>query len=87
MNTAPIYRKSAWKPEDGHDVEKLLASLRESAPAEAIYRPEVLETIDDTIESMSTELRDLSLDLLGRQPPSGLFALRSNNPRSPGTQV
>ena len=50
----------AWRPEDAliHPPPSLARSL-------GVYRPDILDVIQDTIEGLSAELRKLSLDISG----------------------
>jgi amidohydrolase len=51
-----------WRPEDSHDVEALAASIRQER-GQNVYRPEIHDVIDATIDALSDELRALSLDI------------------------
>lgn len=53
-----------WRPEDSHDVEALAASIRQER-GQNVYRPEIHDVIDATINALSDELLALSLDIHG----------------------
>jgi hypothetical protein len=62
-------RNTPWRPDDNHDVDSVASSIHQNSNqlGEDIYRPETLKTIEETIDVLSAELKDLSYDLLGTQ--------------------
>lgn len=54
-----------WRTEDDHDIDAVANALRKTTLGEGIYRPDILETIETSIEGLSEELRGLSLDVHG----------------------
>lgn len=55
-----------WRPADSHDLEALAAAIRQER-GQNVYRPEIHDVIDAKIDSMSDELRAISLDIHGEQ--------------------
>lgn len=53
-----------WRPEDGHDLKALSTSIQQNL-GQHVYRPEILDAIDATIDALYDELRSLSLDIHG----------------------
>lgn len=51
-----------WRPDDGHDVTAIASSISR-ANGQSVYKPEILDAIDASIDSSSDELRKLSLDI------------------------
>jgi amidohydrolase len=51
-----------WRPEDGHDLKALSTSIQQNL-GQHVYRPEILDAIDATIDALYDELRSLSLDI------------------------
>jgi hypothetical protein len=61
---------AVWRPDD-----KAMPAPQDPRP-ERLYKPEVLKTIDDTINGLSEELRALSLDIHGRSTRLLQFKIR-----------
>lgn len=59
LESQKTWTNDVWRPED-----KYTPAPRDPHP-ERIYKPEVLETIEETISGLSDELRALSLDIHG----------------------
>lgn len=55
-----------WRPEDNHDLEALATSIRQER-GQNVYRPDIHDVIDATIDALSDELRALSLDIHGER--------------------
>jgi hypothetical protein len=54
-----------WRPGDDHDLEELASSIQQKG-GKNVYKPEFLDAIDASIDSLSDELRTLSLDIHGK---------------------
>jgi hypothetical protein len=54
-----------WRVGDGHDLERLAKSIQQKN-GRNVYEPEFLDAIDACIDSLSDELRILSLDIHGK---------------------
>jgi hypothetical protein len=54
-----------WRPGDGHDLEGLANSIQQEG-GKNVYKPEFLDAVDASIDSLSDELRTLSLDIHGK---------------------
>ena len=54
-----------WRSDDGHDVDKLMASLIQQEGGTDVHQPEFLNAIESSIDSLSDKLRTLSLDIHG----------------------
>ena len=54
-----------WRSGDGHDPEVLANSIQQKV-GKNVYKPELLDAIDASIDSLSDELRVLSLDIHGK---------------------
>ena len=72
-----------WRPED---VSKPVPAKPGSSK---LFRPDILEFIDDHIEQSSQELRALSLDIHGIRDHSArpITVIADQTHRSPGTEV
>jgi hypothetical protein len=53
-----------WRPDDGYDLDRLTNSIQQKGGSN-VYKPEFLNAIDSRIDSLSDELRALSLDIHG----------------------
>jgi len=66
MLTQPATTASAgteiWRLDDGHDVAALANSIHRTT-GRNVYKPEILDAIDASIDSFSDDLRGLSLDI------------------------
>lgn len=57
-----------WRPDDGHDLKALATSIQLKR-GQNVYKPEILDVIDATMDGLSDELRALSLDIHGEHEP------------------
>jgi hypothetical protein len=64
-----------WHPDDGHNLDMLANSIRHEM-GKNVYKPEVLDVIEVNIDSLSDELRALSLDIHGKSSISRFLGLR-----------
>jgi hypothetical protein len=63
---ATALESDIWRPEDNHDLDALAKSLQvKGLQGEGACKPEILDAIEATINSMSDELRELSLNIHG----------------------
>jgi len=60
----PESNNKPWRPDD-----KAQATAARPGSTE-IYRPDILETIEEKIKELDLELRELSLDIHGKLPRS-----------------
>ena len=60
----PESNNKVWRPDD-----KVQATAARPGSTE-IYRPDILETIEEKIKELDLELRELSLDIHGKLPSS-----------------
>ncbi|KIM92344.1 hypothetical protein PILCRDRAFT_810393 [Piloderma croceum F 1598] len=51
-----------WRPEDDHNLDALATSLQETGTQD-VYKPEILDAIEATINALSDELREVSLSI------------------------
>jgi hypothetical protein len=51
-----------WRPEDDHNLDALANSLQEKG-TQGVYKPEILDVIEATINALSDELREVSLSI------------------------
>jgi hypothetical protein len=63
MTTAGV---EVWRPTDGYDLEISANSIRRES-GKNVYRPDILDVIETSIDSLSNELRALSLDIHGER--------------------
>ena len=83
LSTMTTAGTEIWHPDDGHNLDMLANSIRHEM-GKNVYKSEVLDVIEVNIDSLSDELRALSLDIHGESSISRFLGLRPKlNPRSP----